>query len=689
VGVSIEGAGGKRVRVGEIPDLASAIDLWLAQGDSIDVGLVDQDPPEGRPSNLDKSEYDILDFVRNRKESLSVSEPDKGPGTILSTRLSLQTRARAHALSSSYERSSLIVERLGAYADGSPKTPPYKGALQCFWSSSFSCIPVDGLGAPIFGDWDSDAGVSEICSLRLEYLFCVVLKGFFSEDMLADLLAWDTADPKGTGLVFRPLFGEMLGPPDLPRREGFKNALMSVVIKTHKSPIEDRNVVRLFNNNFSAASQLLRRMLVQLLEEEKGGWESRGLVFPVLRNTRHYLRQIGELNEIWSKPFSQSLSYPSGRRPPKVGEVLLDFKADVSKMYANFHLPFVIETIDSFLFERVLSHVPNTLEHKRAKRMRDIIMPLMIFLLEHIVIYIEWKEDKIFYIQRQGLPTGGSFSDAIAILCMWLCEKKLLQTWRTSNIGMQMYSRFVDDISIKMWVARDAVDATIQKVKLDLNSWHACIKVDPIVHIVTDPLGGNDPSMRSDFLDVSESYTIASGCVRIETSVFRKMPGYMHAPFSSALPSAVKLGTVISQRIRYITICSTEEAFNTVWDPYHAYFLNIGYSGGMLGKITQRYPYLSRAGLLAKMDTKAARRGFTSWDEDDNEERVVPLVLGARPGTRDYWREFKNLRLDSFEGLPQAALEHLPSKMLNSLTCTDSLADLFKKKGGLFAPSRS
>ena len=104
--------------------------------------------------------------------------------------------------------------------------------------------------------------------------------------------------------------------------------------------------------------------------------------------------------------------------------------------------------------------------------------------------------------------------------------------------------------------------------------------------------------------------------------------------------------------------------------------------------ITQRYPYLSRAGLLAKMDTKAARRGFTSWDEDDDGESVVPLVLGARPGTREYWRDFKDLHLDSFEGFPQAALEHLPSKMLNSLTCTDSLADLFKKKGGLFAPSR-
>jgi hypothetical protein len=145
-------------------------------------------------------------------------------------------------------------------------------------------------------------------------------------------------------------------------------------------------------------------------------------------------------------------------------------------------------------------------------------MPLMIFLLEHIVIYIEWKEDRVFYIQRQGLPTGGSFSDAIAILCMWVCEKKLLEAWRSSSMGTQMYSRFVDDISIKMWVAKDAVGATIQKVKLDLNSWHACIKVDPIVCIVTDPLVGDDPSTRSEFLDISESYRIVSGRVHIETS---------------------------------------------------------------------------------------------------------------------------------------------------------------------------
>jgi len=111
---------------------------------------------------------------------------------------------------------------------------------------------------------------------------------------------------------------------------------------------------------------------------------------------------------------------------PKPGEVP---KADVSKMYSNFFRFFVVETIDVFLFECVLCEMPDSLAHKWARRLRDIIMPLMIFLLEHIIISIHWKAGKEFYAQRQGLPTGGSFSDAIVTLCMWLCEESLLNSW--------------------------------------------------------------------------------------------------------------------------------------------------------------------------------------------------------------------------------------------------------------------
>ena len=86
--------------------------------------------------------------------------------------------------------------------------------------------------------------------------------------------------------------------------------------------------------------------------------------------------------------------------PSSPCEVLVDIKADVSKMCSNFSRFFVIETIDAFLFARVLSHLPNSLEHKRARRIRDIIMDLMIFLLEHIIIYIDWKNGTEFYARQ-------------------------------------------------------------------------------------------------------------------------------------------------------------------------------------------------------------------------------------------------------------------------------------------------
>ena len=53
----------------------------------------------------------------------------------------------------------------------------------------------------------------------------------------------------------------------------------------------------------------------------------------------------------------------------------------------------------------------------------------------------------------------------------------------------------------------------------------------------------------------------------------------------------------------------------------------------------RKSPYSKRAPLVAAMDDKAARRSFTSWDDEGdaaNAERVILLVLGARPGTKDY-----------------------------------------------------
>jgi len=70
--------------------------------------------------------------------------------------------------------------------------------------------------------------------------------------------------------------------------------------------------------------------------------------------------------------------------------------------------------------------------------------------------------------------------------------------------------------------------------------------------------------------------------------------------------------------------------------------------------------------------------------------RTCPRRGSARyPLGQQFWNEFRNRHLDVFEGLPQAALHHLPSKMLNSLTCTASLGELCKTSGGLFLTTPS
>ena len=95
-----------------------------------------------------------------------------------------------------------------------------------------------------------------------------------------------------------------------------------------------------------------------------------------------------------------------------------------------------------------------------------------------------------------------------------------------------------------------------------------------------------------------------------------------------------------------------------------------------------------KEGKRAALDAERAQRAARKRKRDEGIAMLKEhnIFVDSLPG--EYWRGFKDLHLDSFEGFPQTALEHLPSKMLNSLTCTDSLADLFKKKGGLFAPSR-
>lgn len=70
----------------------------------------------------------------------------------------------------------------------------------------------------------------------------------------------------------------------------------------------------------------------------------------------------------------------------------------------------------------------------------------------------------------------GYFSDAIAILCMWLCEKCLLK----SLYGLKLRKFIldcIDNISRKRWCAEDKDDDMVSRIKSDLKLM-ACLYQD-------------------------------------------------------------------------------------------------------------------------------------------------------------------------------------------------------------------
>ena len=68
-------------------------------------------------------------------------------------------------------------------------------------------------------------------------------------------------------------------------------------------------------------------------------------------------------------------------------------------------------------------------ERERPEALREVVMPLMIFMLEHQFVYIlsEGKdEEKKFYWQKEGIQIGSSASRTIANLKLIGGERPLL-----------------------------------------------------------------------------------------------------------------------------------------------------------------------------------------------------------------------------------------------------------------------
>ena len=92
---------------------------------------------------------------------------------------------------------------------------------------------------------------------------------------------------------------------------------------------------------------------------------------------------------------------------------------DVAAMYPNLKIAYIVKEIDERIVERI-GRLKGE-ERVSAETLREIVMPLMIFMLEHHFVYVlsEGKdEEKVFYWQKEGIGIGSSASGAIANLTL-------------------------------------------------------------------------------------------------------------------------------------------------------------------------------------------------------------------------------------------------------------------------------
>jgi hypothetical protein len=67
----------------------------------------------------------------------------------------------------------------------------------------------------------------------------------------------------------------------------------------------------------------------------------------------------------------------------KKNTVLISIAADIKKIYPSITPALIVATIDTHLLSLIASHPQDSEDQKAAKNFREMMIPLIIFLLEH------------------------------------------------------------------------------------------------------------------------------------------------------------------------------------------------------------------------------------------------------------------------------------------------------------------
>ena len=146
-------------------------------------------------------------------------------------------------------------------------------------------------------------------------------------------------------------------------------------------------------------------------------------------------------------------------------------------MYPSLKREYVIKEIDRQLVDRQ-ERQRGEEEKKDEDRLRKVLMPMLIFGLEHQLVAVDKPKrdgmqgpaEKEIFWGFEGVGIGSRSSGAIANLTLLGGERKMLEKIRGwSEVRLLSYKRYIDDIALLALVECGREQEVFEKIQAELN----------------------------------------------------------------------------------------------------------------------------------------------------------------------------------------------------------------------------
>ena len=590
----------------------------------------------------------------------------------------MNQEAREHITKDkAYEKAISFGEKIGirkTYAGGNKDTT---------WESTLSILPV-GVENPN-GLWRNEREVIDSLYERMEYFLCVIHKGKLPTSILANLLAREYEDYyEGTfanpRMAQKPGEKYGLGPPLAERRDTSRLSPLEAIIKLHKVEICSRPVARAYLSQMKEWEQFMAGVLNQVMECIEQHRVDKQKQRIVLNSSLPYARRIDKINAEWQDAFRK------GERKG-AGVEIIGF--DITAMYPNLKIAYIIKEIDRAMLLWLDLKADET-EKEKAEELRQIIIPMIIFMLEHQFVIVgiegggEKGGDREIFRQGEGIGIGSSCSGTLANLTLLMGEIDMLDKLEREGIYMSLYSRYMDDISIIADVMNKEDKGRIfMRLKAELEN------LDPVgksiqvtgkevyVDNIVEERGGAE-EQGLEYLDIWQGLKRdPQGHIMIECSIYRKKAAAdMYILPSSAHSKKLRLGVIRGEYLRYLTLCSTEEGYNEACERLRKALETRGYNKNEIQGEKDRVLWDSKQEVIRKREERRKNSAKSKAGPPG-----IPVVVPDKQGLREWWEQCTRQGItQSFaEYFTDAEMEMLPSRMFKCLSRTESMGDFIKR----------